>query len=553
MEDESVPDRQPPPPKEGSNDEVKANNLLSLGSPEEDEYFDGIKLCVLVFGLSLIILIVALDTSIISTAIPTITSEFKSTTDIGWYGSAYLLTICSLQPLSGKIYSVFPKRSTFLLYLALFEIGSLVCATAPNSRALIAGRAIAGAGSAGLFSGAITIMADTIEMRKRAACLSVITSMYGIGTVAGPLIGGSLTEKVGWRWCFYINLPIGAITAFVICLVFNPPKQSASTKTLLQNILSLDLPGCAMFVSACIMLLLALQWGGNTYPWKSATILGLLLGSIPLIEGFILWERRKGAVAMIPSHIFMQRTVIAACFAMFLHMGGSLLIVYYLPIWLQVVRGDTPSQSGVMVLPTVISQISFSLLSSMLLQKVKYYNVWILLGLPITAVGNALMGTFTITSTPAQWIGYQIISGVGRGLVMQMPILAVQNALNSEEEAIGTGLIVFSQYFGGTVLVSLGQTAFVNLLSKFVYQYAPDVNPQMLIKAGLKVRGLIPAAQLENVLLAYNKAITGTFYVAVGTSALAIIPALAIEWKRVPQKKKLAQEEAGAELQVGPA
>ncbi|CCX32412.1 Similar to Putative HC-toxin efflux carrier TOXA; acc. no. Q00357 [Pyronema omphalodes CBS 100304] len=542
MEDEPVSDRQPPPPKEASNDEVKASNPPSLSSPEKDNYFEGIKLW----------------------AIPTITSQFKSTTDISWYGSAYFLTTCSLQPLSGKIYSVFPKRNTFFLYLALFEIGSLVCATAPNSRALIAGRAIAGAGSAGLFSGAITIMAVTIEMRKRATCLSVITSMYGIATVAGPLIGGSLTEKVGWRWCehslrglaqssFYINLPIGAVTAFVICLVFKPPKQSASTKTLLQNILSLDLPGCAMFVSACIMLLLALQWGGNTYPWKSATILGLLLGFVPLMVSFVLWERRKGTAAMIPSHILLQRTVITACPSMFLQMGGSLLIVYYLPIWLQVVHGATPSQSGVMVLPTVLSQISFSLLSSLLLQKVGYYNVWILLGLPITAIGNALMGTFTTRSTAVQWICYQIVSGAGRGMVMQMPILAVQNALNSEEEAIGTGLVIFSQFFGATVLVSLGQTTFVNLLYKFVYQYAPDVDPQMLIKAGLKVHGLIPTAQLANVLFAYNKAVTGTFYVAVGTSVFAIIPALGIEWKRVPSKKKLSQEEAGTDLQVVPA
>ena len=184
---------------------------------EEIEYPTGLKLVIITVALCFVVLCVALDNTIIATAIPRITDDFKALGDVGWYGSSYLLTTCACQLLFGKFYSIFSIKWTFLTALLIFEVGSLVCGAAPNSIALIIGRAIAGLGGAGLFSGSLIIVAYTVPLSKRPTYTGIIAGMYGIASVIGPLMGGAFTDHVTWRWCFYINLPV----SFFFVLLFN--------------------------------------------------------------------------------------------------------------------------------------------------------------------------------------------------------------------------------------------------------------------------------------------------------------------------------------------
>ena len=207
-----------------------------------------------------------------------ITDDFKALQDVGWYGSAYLLTTCAFQLLFGKFYTFFSIKWVFLVALFIFEVGSLLCGVAPNSTALIVGRAIAGLGSAGLFSGALLIVAYTVPLRQRPIYTGFIGAMYGIASVAGPLMGGAFTDHVTWRWCFYINLPLGGFTAGIIVLFFkSPARQKSAAVGFWNRFEQFDPVGTIVFVPAIVCLLLALQWGGTKYPWSDGRIIALFV------------------------------------------------------------------------------------------------------------------------------------------------------------------------------------------------------------------------------------------------------------------------------------
>ena len=289
---------------------------------DESKYLSGFKLGVLSLGLCLTTFVIALDNTIIATAIPKITTVFNSLNDVGWYGSSYLLTTCSLQPSFGKVYTYFDVKYTYLCALLIFEIGSIICAAARSSPMFIIGRAIAGAGAAALFSGGMTIIGYSVPLRKRAIYIAALSSMFGIASVVGPLLGGALTDKASWRWCFWINLPFGGISLAVVFFFFSNPERQYGHMTFKQRMKEIDLVGAVFLICAIVCLLLALQWGGLVYPWKNSKVWGNLLGFGLIISVFIaiqIWQKDR---ATIPLRVMKQQTVLASCvFTAFLSMA----------------------------------------------------------------------------------------------------------------------------------------------------------------------------------------------------------------------------------------
>ena len=371
---------------------------------EAHEYLTGLKLALVMSAVTMVAFLILLDSAIIATvsqpfyqalwavatcselkshkAIPKITSEFHSIPDIGWYASAYLLANCSLQPLSGKLYTHFSSKYIFLAFFAVFELGSLLCGVSVLSNMLIVGRAVAGMGGSGLTNGALTIITASVPLKKRPAFLGSLMSIAQIGTIRGPLIGGALTQYTTWRWCrfpspvlvkqsltvcagFYINLPAGAIVAALLLAIRIPDRVVKQDKksTLGQNLDRLDLSGAALFASMIVMVLLALQWGGQTHAWVSATILGLFGGAIGNLAIFLYWEAHRGSTAMIPLAMLGKRVVYSSCLTTFFQMGNQIVTTYYLALWFQIVKGATPTLSGVYLLPSVLSQMVFAIFS----------------------------------------------------------------------------------------------------------------------------------------------------------------------------------------------
>uniref|UniRef100_A0A093V1Z8 Putative HC-toxin efflux carrier TOXA n=1 Tax=Talaromyces marneffei PM1 TaxID=1077442 RepID=A0A093V1Z8_TALMA len=486
---------------------------------EKVVYPSALKASIIVSGLFLASFLVALDQTIISTAIPKITDQFQSVTDVGWYGSAYFLTSTGLQPTFGRIYNIFNIKWSFLAAIVVFEAGSLICAVAPNSPTLFGGRAVAGCGVAGIFSGALVIISRTVALRKRPMVLGLFGAIWGIASVAGPLLGGAFTDSVTWRWCFYIKyviiseamhrLPIGGLSIGIIALILHIPPQADdnSNQTKLQKVLDLDLIGFGLLLSAVVCLLLALQWGGNTYAWKSSRIIGLIVGAVLIACIFAFSQWRLGDKATLPPRILKIRTIWACCLFIVTFNGAFLLLMYYLPIYFQSVKGDSATSSIVF------------------------------------AIGCGLLTTFTTSSRSGKWIGYQVIAGAGQGAGFQIPMMAMQTVLGQADIPFGSAIIMFFQSLGGAIFISVGQSVFQNVLKSYLTAHAPDIDPAVIISAGATevesaLQKLGKLDELPIVKEAYMSGLVNSYRAALVLACLGFVAGLFVEWRKVKKENE---------------
>ncbi|KAL5407552.1 hypothetical protein PMIN04_011687 [Paraphaeosphaeria minitans] len=493
----------------------------------------------LMVGISLAVFLIALDRTIIANAIPLITNEFKSPDDAGWYGSAYLLTACAFQPIFGRVFAHFNVRWSFLAALLIFELGSLICGVAPNSDVLIVGRALAGIGCAGVFAGCLVIIAMTTSLSVRPVYMGVIGSVSGIGNVCGPLIGGAFTSNATWRWCFYINLPVGGVTCILLLLFFHPSQSTRGQGGFLTRVLRLDLVGNFILTVTVVMLLLALQWGGIKYGWGSSRIIGLLTASGVGFVIFGLWQHRKGAEALTPLYIMAKRGVAAGIGVMFFLSGAFLVHSYYLPYWFQAVRGRTPVQSGVDVTPYVATTFVFSMVAGIIVRKTGYFTPPSILGCAIGCVGCGLLTTLHVDTGTAVWAGYQVLTAAGMGMTMQQPIIAVQATIDPGLVAIGSAMVLFAQGLSGAIFVSVANNILRNELARnLVALHVPNVN-KILAAGATDVRELVPLEYKGPLVEAYNEALMKVFIMAIPLCGIALLFALGLPW--VSLKKKQAE------------
>ncbi|KAH0559978.1 hypothetical protein GP486_003494 [Trichoglossum hirsutum] len=490
-------------------------------------------------ALCLSILLVALDQTIVATAVPKITDHFQALDDVAWYGSAYLLTTASFQLPFGKIYTLFSVKWTFLAAISIFELGSLVCGVAQSSKALIVGRAIAGLGCAGIYSGGLIIVSYSVPLRQQPIYNGIISSTWGIASVAGPLMGGVFTEKISWRLCFIINLPIGIVTALGIMLFFHPPRVQRSTATGVFGYVKLfDIIGCFVLVSAVVLLFLALQWGGSKYTWKSGYTIGLLVAFGVLVVIFIgiqLWMQDN---ATVPPRILKNRSILAGVAFSFMLGGSFFTMVFYIPIWFQAIRGKTAVSSGIDNIPMLLGVVVASTLAGASVSAFGYYTPFMIASAVFSAVGAGLLTTLQVDTGHARWIGYQAMFGLGIGLGMQQPIAAAQTVLQLADIASGTALIVFAESLGGSLFLSVGQSIFTNKLIDGLVSQVPNLDPSIVLQTGaVGLKYAIDPEYLPDVLAAYNHAITKTFCVSVALSCFTIFGAIFTEWKSVKGNK----------------
>jgi MFS family permease len=457
-------------------------------------------------------------------------------------GIAYLLTTAAFQLIFGKLYTLFPIKLVFLGAIALFELGSLICGVAPNSVALIVGRAIAGIGSAGVFSGAYLLIATSVPLAQRPTFAGLIGAMYGVSSVVGPLLGGVFTDKVTWRWCFYINLPIGGVAMAVIIFFFTPVPQAGAmdTKSLTwrEKLEQFDIPGTIFFLPGVVSLLIALQWGGSKYPWSNGRIIALFVVfgiCILLFAAIQLWRPKQATVS--PLMLKKRSVWAAACFAFF--MGSAFFtLVYYIPIWFQVVKGVSAYESGIRNIPILLAVVVGTIFSGAGTTKIGYYTPFMIASTILTSIGAGLLTTWDLDTGSGKWIGYQVLTGIGIGLGLQVPIIAVQAVLDMSEIPIATALVIFMQLFGASIFVSAGDSVLTNRVVNYISQNIPGVDAVAAANAGAtNIRNIIPAENLHGILQVYNDAITQVFEIALVMACLTTIGSAAMEWKSVKGKK----------------
>ncbi|KAK5723694.1 hypothetical protein LTR15_005393 [Elasticomyces elasticus] len=559
----------------------------------EEKWLSGVKLWLVMGPLILVFFLVLLDTTIVSTAIPDITNHFNSLADIGWYSASYQLASAVLQPLAGKTYVYFSNKWTFISFFAVFELGSLLCGVATSSKMLIVGRAIAGMGTAGLQNGAMTIISACVPLHKRPALLGICQGFAQLGLVFGPLIGGALTQYTTWRWCFYINLPIGGVAGAL--LVFTRGVPDAHSKPPAMEVFrdlhhKLDLIGFVLLSPAIIMALLALQWGGNVYAWDSATIIGLFCGAAGNLLVWAAWNWWKKDDALIPVSMVRRTQVWSGSLVVGFLMSSLYIFVYYLPIYFQSADSASPTMSGVYMLPNILASLILAVAVGKAVQWVGYYTPFSMISAIFMAVGYGLCSMLSPTSTTGEWIGFQIISGKhSDGHVSSMKRkanLCTHHSRNRQrnghaDAACGgteqpssrngtachlplhgkhlnsTGasalakqqltfhfFVKFTGMLFGAVFLSASATIFTNSLRTFIVQLAPTADLDAILTAGATgFRKVISPEELPGVLLAYAKSVDRVFYLCAALAALCLPFSFGLGWTNI---KKKAQEKKAA-------
>ncbi|RPA88303.1 MFS general substrate transporter [Ascobolus immersus RN42] len=490
--------------------------------------------------------LVALDRTVIGTAVPAITNSFGSLGDIGWYGAAYLITSCCFQLLFGRIYTFYHPKWVFVISVIIFEIGSALCGAAPTSTAFIIGRAIAGLGSAGIFSGATIIIVNIVPLHKRPMYQGFMGGIFGIASIIGPLFGGALTEKTTWRWCFYINLPVGGAVLLVLVAVLRIPwEQPAGSRSWKQQFIQLDPLGTALFLPGCVCLLLALEWGGGTYKWSNARIIVLLVLAFLLLIGFCISQVMNKKYATVPIRVIKQRSILAGIIFS-LCIGGILIImVYYLPLWFQAIKDAKPVRSGVMNLPFLLALMVAAAITGGSITRFGYYTPALIGSSILMSIGIGLMTTWKYNTGSNKWIGYQVIFGFGLGMGMQQPGIAAQTVLSRKDVPTGVALMFFTNALGGAIFLAVAQSVFTNrLVADLRSTLGSNLTGRIVEQGATDIRKLTNgnAAMLRNVLIAYNDAIMKTLCVALALACASIVGALLMEWRDVRGVRKRQEE-----------
>ncbi|MDI1488100.1 MAG: hypothetical protein OHK93_007374 [Ramalina farinacea] len=531
-------------PVDSSPSVEKAQPAVAI--PAQDEFPGTAKVISIMTCVYGIMFLGGLDRTIVSTATPAITNEFHSLGDVGWYGSAYLIAATAFVPFIGKIYRQYDPKWVFIATFLLFEIGSVVCGAANSSVTFIVGRAIAGLGNGGSFTGMMTIMVYIIPLHKRPMYQAIGGLSIGVTSVLGPLIGGAFTTDVSWRWCFYINLCVGM--PFVGYLVFflklpNMPKKDR--QSFREQCRKLDPAGTTVFIGSITSLLLAVQWGGSTYAWSNGRIIALFVVFGVTMPIFVWIQHLAGEDASMPLRIITQRSVALATIYATL-VGGSLTsLIYYVPLWFQAVENVSAIESGVRTIPMMLAMMLGALLAGAFVRRQGYYVPPMILAGVLSPIGAGLVSTFWLDTSEGKWIGYQIIYGFGIGVGLQQTGLAIQAVLDRKDVPIGGAFNFFGMGLGGGIFVSVTDNIFINQFAANL-KGIPNLPPDFAKDAGATaLRKLVPADELHQVLVAYNGALKDCFYVGVALAALLGPVALGMEWKDI-RKKPQGQTKSAA-------
>ncbi|KAK9780242.1 putative MFS transporter [Seiridium cardinale] len=520
---------------------------------DEIEYPTGLKLKIIVLGLVLSFFLSALDMSIIGTAAPSITTEFHSTADVGWYGSSFALTLAAFQSHWGKAYIYFPLKWSFLCSVSVFEIGSLVCGVAPSSLALIIGRAVQGLGAAGITGGCYTIASFIVRPARVPAITGLLGSVFTLASVAGPLLGGAFTSNASWRWCFYINLPIGGVAVACLLFFFHTPEHSknmAGKLSWAQIAVQFDPIGTVLLVASLVCFILAMQYGGVFKAWNSADVIGLLAGWFVMSIAFAINEWYQGDKALIVYRIMRDRTMAVCCGFIFFMMCGNQSLYYNLPIYFQAINGDSPMASGLKFIPTILCTSTVTFLTVVVVGKIGIYQPFLIAGAILQTLGVGLYYTFGLTTSLGTIIGYHIIYGVGTGLGIQTAIMVGQTLSSPDDMSMTMATIIFFQFGAGAYGVSSTNSVLDNILIKKLAQYLPDLNAQDVFNVGATgINSVYGGATLNAVRQAFLDGVRGSLILTCAFLGVSILWTLAPKWpgKMVKMEEK-RHEQTGEDI-----
>ncbi len=510
---------------------------------DEPQYLTHSQIIGVMFGIMSGMFLAALDQSIVGVALPRITSDLGGLEHLAWVVTAYLLTSTASTPLWGKISDLYGRKKIFQMAIVVFLAGSMLCGLAQNMPELIAFRALQGIGGGGLMSIALAIIGDVIPPRERGRYQGYFGAVFGVSSVAGPLLGGWLTDAISWRWIFYINVPIGIAALVITSLSLKMPLPRRQH--------SIDYLGAGIVVAAVSSLLLYLNWAGEHYGWGDARALALLVASIVLGVLFVLVENRA-AEPILPMRLFFNRIFSvgnAFGFITGLAMFGG---VIFLPLYFQGVMGMSPTRSGLAMVPMVAGILTMSIFAGQMITRTGRYKIFPIAGSVLIIIALLLLSQLAVDTPYWQVAIYAIIFGSGLGLSMQPIMVAVQNAIQMRDMGVATSSMTFTRSLGAAI----GTAMFGAILNSRLASHLADsmasqgVDPsQMDTSATSNIQAMQDLAEPVRslVLGAYTASLTDLFMVAVPFVVVAL--AVAFLLREIPLRSGMPAPPSSAKAE----
>jgi EmrB/QacA subfamily drug resistance transporter len=497
---------------------------------ETDAPLAGRALTTVFVALMLGMFLAALDQTIVSTALPTIVGDLGGLDHLSWVVTSYLLASTVSTPIYGKLGDMYGRKPVFLAAILIFLAGSLLAGLSQSMGELIGFRALQGAGAGGLMVSAQAIIADIVPPRQRGRYMGLIGSVFAVASVAGPLLGGFFVDQISWRWVFYVNMPVGALAILIV--IFRLHLHTPQTRH------RIDYLGATFLTGGVGALILLTSWGGNQYPWRSSTIVGLGVAGVALLVAFV-WQERRATEPIVPLTLF-RSPVFNVASAMGATIGMAMFgAIIFIPLYLQLVYGASATASGLRMLPLMIGLLVASIASGRAISRIGRYKIFPIAGTTILVVGMLLLSRLGVDTAP--WLAsvYMLVVGIGIGLVMQVLVLVVQNDARPEDIGVATATATFFRSVGGSFGVAIFGAIFATRLSHELAHLPNNVVARLgggVHLSPAAARQLPPAVHTD-FLQAFAHALHGVFLFG---TAIAIVP-FALSWflREVPLRTTL--------------
>ncbi|KAI0912830.1 multidrug resistance protein fnx1 [Ustulina deusta] len=461
----------------GSADQNGATAVQPAGADESSEGGrSGLEMAVIMVALCSALFLAALDATIVTTALPTIVGEFHASSGYTWVGAAYTLASSATVPSWGKVSDIWGRKPVLLVAVGIFWIGSLVAALSKNIGQLIAARAIQGGGGGGIIVLINIAVSDLVSVRKRGQYYGIFGAVWALASAIGPILGGVFTSKATWRWCFWINLPISGLGFLILLVVLKLHNPRTPVR---KGLAAIDWLGSALIIGATLQLLFGLEFGGVAYPWKSVTVIALIVFSIVTFAVAILVEKYVAEYPVIPLRLFKSRRNIAAFAVCFVHgivfISGS----YYLPLYFQAVVGASSLLSGAYLLAYALSLSFVSAFVGIWMKKTGQYLPPIVFGMLFLTLGFGLFIDLGSEVSWAKLVIFQIIAGIGVGPNFQSPLIALHSGLHPKDIAAGTSTFQFIRQLGTSISIVVGGVVFQNGMQKQYPTLLSELGPEL--------------------------------------------------------------------------
>ncbi|KAI9277516.1 major facilitator superfamily domain-containing protein [Umbelopsis sp. AD052] len=503
---------------------------------------------ILIFiGLQLTLFLTSLDSTIVATTLPIIGSEFNEMHNIVWVATAYILTFDAFQPLFSKFSDIWGRKTILLVGTSIFLFGSLLSGASNTMIMLIVSRAISGIGAAAILPMVFVIISELVPLQQRGKYQGVVQSVFALANICGPLIGGSFADHVTWRWSFYVNLPIGVISIAIVVFFLHSPTPEGTTMEKLKRV---DYFGTILVLLSATMFLLAMNLGGQAFPWSSPAVIVPLVLTCVLIIALCWVESRYAKEPLMPPHLFKNQSVVAIMVTKFFFGCGFFAIGFCQMVYFQAVRGDSATQAGIRLFPMQLTMPAISTVVGWIVSRFGLWRPFMLLGISTLCLGLGLLSLFDYTSSWSLVYGITALCGIGIGSMFGSALIGIQASADPKDIAVVTGLSSFARILGGALGVAIGSAITNSSLNSSLPLHMPTEIANKVINSALYIRNGLPSEYFQVTIDCYVAALQLVWYVMAGLAGVGVISSLFIKHStlQTDQLKHAVTSEAHPEI-----